>query len=90
MNKQGLVKVVLVVALLGLTPMSGWAAGQDGSREGRKGPPPEAFAACEGKAAGDSVEFSGRRGENIEATCQEKDGKLVAVPKNRPEGAGRQ
>lgn len=60
-----------------------------GDKKGRpQGPPPEAIEACEGKAVGDAVEFTGRRGETLEATCQEIDGQLVAVPDNRPKRGG--
>lgn len=90
MNKQDMKRVVLVAVLLSLVSISGWASGKGGPGGGKQGPPPEAIAACEGKAAGDSVEFTGRRGETLEATCQEKDGKLAAVPKNAPKGGERQ
>lgn len=55
----------------------------------RQGPPPEALKACENKKAGESVTFTGRRGESLKATCQEIDGQLVAVPEGMPPG-GRQ
>ncbi len=90
MNKQELVRVALAVTLLSLVAISGWASGQGGPGGGKKGPPPEAIEACEGKSVGDSVEFTGRRGETVEATCQEKDGQLAAVPKNAPKGGERQ
>lgn len=84
MNKNVLSTMVFLLALTILLPTIA-SAGQ-----GRpQGPPPEAIEACEGKSVGDSVEFSGRRGESIEATCQEKDGLLAAVPDNMPEGGPR-
>lgn len=43
-------------------------------------PPQEAFDACAAKSAGESITFTGRRGESITATCQLLDGQLVAVP----------
>lgn len=55
----------------------------------RQGPPPEALKACENKKTGESVTFTGRRGESLKATCQEIDGQLVAVPEGMPPG-GRQ
>ena len=87
MRKQVLSATLLLLALSTLWVTMGCA----GSGQGR-GPgsaPPEAIAACEGKSAGDRVEFTGRRGETLEATCQEKDGQLVAVPDNLPRGGGR-
>ena len=50
----------------------------------RRGPPPEAFEACEGKSEGDSAEFEGRDGEAITGTCEEKDGTMVLRPDNPP------
>ena len=41
--------------------------------------------ACEGKDVGDSVEFTGRRGETLTATCEERNDQLVAVPEGRRE-----
>ena len=83
MKQAAKFKLVLITGLVCLLPLVACAAGQHG--QGRpKGPPPEAFAACEGKSAGDSVEFTGRRGETLKATCQEKDGTLVAEPENAP------
>ena len=73
--------LLLSMTLLGL--LSACAhAGPEGQRP--SGPPPEAFSACENMAEGDQVSFSGRNGESIEATCEEHDGKLVAVPLNPP------
>ena len=85
MKKQIINTAVLLLALTILLPAISFASGQG---RGPKGAPPEAIAACEGKSAGDSVEFTGRRGESLEATCQEKDGQLVAVPDNAPSGGG--
>lgn len=63
-------------------PLVGCASNNDRP----KGPPPEAFTACENQAAGDVVSFKGRQGEDIACTCQMKEGKLVAVPDNMPAG----
>ena len=51
----------------------------------RQGPPPEAFAACVGKSAGATAQFTNRRGEVVTGTCEERDGKLVLRP-DRPKG----
>ena len=88
MKKSGFLKVTLIVSLISLMPMIVTAAGNKG-QDRPQGPPPEAIAACKGKSVGDSVTFTGRRGETLEATCQEKDSQLAAVPNNRPEGGGR-
>jgi len=57
-------------------------------RHGKRTPPPEAYAACEGKAAGDSVTVTTPRGETLTAVCRELDGKLAAMPKGGPPRPG--
>jgi len=75
------------VVLACVVPMTSWADG--GQEKGaRKKPPIEAIEACEGKSAGDSVEFTGRRGETLSAICEEHHGQLVAVPEGMNEGKG--
>ncbi len=52
-------------------------------------PPPEAIAACSGKAVGQPTSFVGRRGDTIEATCQvSREGHLFARPDWRRDGMG--
>lgn len=86
MKKQILTVATLLLTLTILLPSISFANGQQGRRP--KGPPPEAIEACEGKNAGDSVTFTGRRNDTIEATCKEIDGQLAAEPDNPPEGGG--
>ncbi len=85
MNRSIIVKTVCVLMLASVVPMTSWAygGGRDGDRP--KGPPAEAIEACEGKKAGDSVEFTGRRGETLSATCEERRGQLAAVPEGLEE-----
>ena len=83
MTTRHLLKTVF--AFLAITTLTAVAACADSNRGGGpgdrpQGPPPEAIKACEGKVEGDSVTFSGRRGESIEATCQTVQDQLVAVP----------
>ena len=52
------------------------------SRDERRGPPPEAYTACEGKSAGSISQFTDPRGETITGICEEKDGKMVLRPDN--------
>lgn len=40
----------------------------------RRGPPPEAFTACDGKNAGDTSQFENKRGEILTGTCEEARG----------------
>jgi hypothetical protein len=53
---------------------------RENSRDGRRGPPAEAYKACEGKSAGSSAQFVTPRGETVKGTCEEKDGKLLLRP----------
>lgn len=87
-NKRWIIAAFFLV-FLSVYPMNSIASGMGGPGGGKHGPPPEAFSACEGKEEGDSVEFEGRRGESLKAVCQLRDGKLVAVPENMPEGRER-
>lgn len=64
------------------------AAAQDHPGGRPHGPPPEAIAACKGKAVGDSVSFTGRRGETLTGTCQKAGEVLAARPANMPEHEG--
>jgi two-component system, OmpR family, heavy metal sensor histidine kinase CusS len=51
------------------------------SRErGMSGPPPEAYAACEGKPAGSQAEFVDHRGELLQGRCEEDQGRMVLRP----------
>jgi hypothetical protein len=49
-----------------------------GHGHGRHGPPPEAIAACKGKAVGTQASFTGRNGETITGTCTQM-GDVVAI-----------
>jgi heavy metal sensor kinase len=55
----------------------------DGVRSGRRGPPPEAYKACQGKRVGSTAQFVDRRGETVRGTCEEDEGKLVLRPNPR-------
>ncbi|MDP5138202.1 hypothetical protein [Rheinheimera baltica] len=65
------VSVLFVVNVLQAKPQEGHEGGK---------PPKEAIAACEGKAAQDTVTFTGRRGDAVEAVCQQMGDVLAAVP----------
>jgi len=43
--------------------------GGQGNGEHRHGPPPQAIAACQGKASGATCSFVGRQGEQLTGTC---------------------
>jgi len=58
---------ILVLLLAGLATT---ASARPGDGGGRRGPPPEAIEACEGKSANDPCSFTGRRDDDtIEGTC---------------------
>jgi hypothetical protein len=63
-------------------------ASAQGKDRRRKGPPPEAYTACEGKCAGDTAEFESPHGDTVTGTCVEDGNRLVLRPDNPPEGKG--
>jgi hypothetical protein len=50
------------------------------SGDQRRGPPPEAYAACLGKSAGSVAQFVNPWGETVKGTCESEDGKMVLRP----------
>ncbi len=56
---------------------SGAPSGQPGQRP--HGPPPEAVAACKGKAVGTVASFTDRGGRTVSGPCTQQ-GDVVAVP----------
>lgn len=50
----------------------------------RREPTPEAFLACEEKAAGEAMVIETPHGDEIEAVCRYLDERLVAKPINGP------
>ncbi len=53
-------------------------AGAEQQSGRHRGPPPEAYTACEGKAAGTPASFTNHKGEVINGICQaDHEGKLV-------------
>lgn len=76
---------LLLIGLLLASPIASLAA-PDLRQEPptRREPPPEAFLACEGKAAGEAVVIETSHGDEIEAVCRYLDERLVAKPINGP------
>lgn len=52
--------------------------GQAGERH--PGPPPEAYAACQGKKAGETSTFVDPRGESLSGACEQEGERLVLRP----------
>ena len=63
--------------------MGGIAYAQQGGSN--FGPPPEAYAACKDKKAGDTVSFVNPKGETITGICEQEGNQLVLRP-NRNKG----
>jgi hypothetical protein len=57
-----------------------------GQQMHKRVPPPEAFEACDGKKAGDTVTFTTPRGEKLKGTCKMFPARLVATPAQPPQG----
>ncbi len=77
-------RLLVITTTLGLL-FSSLAMAQRPPGPGRQGPPPEAVEACASASAGDSCQFSGRRGEELQGTCEPgRDEELVCSPENAP------
>jgi two-component system heavy metal sensor histidine kinase CusS len=67
-------------------------APEDRGGEGRgerRGPPPEAYKACDGRSEGSVSQFVDPRGETVTGTCEQENGRLVLRPdRNRGDRAG--
>lgn len=57
-----------------------------GSGGRHQGPPPEAYAACEGKTEGDTAEFESPHGDKVTGICVEEGDRLVLRPDHPPRG----
>lgn len=86
MYGNGIRIVAAAAIMVGQFAVTGWAFSGPEGRGERRGPPPEAVAACQGKSEGATVEFTGRGGETISGTCRQFQGQLAAMP-DRPPGA---
>jgi hypothetical protein len=53
------------------------------------GPPPEAYAACKAKKAGDSATFVNPKGETITGTCRQAGRKANGTASHSSQGAVR-
>lgn len=84
MNKR-LIRASAVALLLG--SFNAFAQpGMQGQGE-RRGPPEEAFTACENKAVGDSCSVITPHGDEVNGSCGMPRGeRLVCIPDNPPPG----
>ncbi|MDH4419334.1 MAG: hypothetical protein QE485_19160 [Acidovorax sp.] len=76
----------LVLLALGATTLAAWAQPERGGTP--PAPPPEAYAACKGKAEGASVTLTMPDGKTLAGTCRTMNGTLVAMPAGGPGGPG--
>lgn len=77
------VATTLLVLTMGLSSQA--ANAEPGERDGRRGPPQEAFDACTGMVEGDACGFSGHRGD-VEGSCivpPRGEESLVCAPADR-------
>ena len=65
-NRTKTMIALVTVLLVGLTTS---AYARPGGGEGRRGPPPEAIEACQGKSANAPCSFTGRYDDTLEGTC---------------------
>jgi hypothetical protein len=71
-------------------PLASFAADPAPPQGGKPpAPPPEAIAACNGKAEGATASFAGRNGETVTGTCQKIGDVLALRPAGGPPGGGR-
>lgn len=76
----------LALLALGATTVAAWAQPERGGTPPT--PPPEAYAACKGKAEGASVTLTMPDGKSLTGTCRTMNGTLVAMPAGGPGGPG--
>ncbi len=76
---------VLVLLLAGLATTAGAQPGR-GESGARRGPPPEAIEACEGKERNDQCSFTGRDDETLTGICSAPPGvvDLACAPEGGP------
>jgi hypothetical protein len=84
-------RLLAIATLLLAPPLAALAQSDDrggpppgASGPGHRGPPPEAIAACQGKAVGTQASFTDHGGRTVSGACTQM-GDVVAVPP--PQGA---
>lgn len=73
--------IVSGLCLLSLLPAAALAFGGPPDND-RPRPPQAAFDICQGKQAGECVEFTNRQGQAVRATCTAVGDTLVAIPED--------
>jgi len=83
--------MIMILALVGLLPVSGWANFAAEGEHRSPEPPQQAIDACLDKSEGTVVEMTTPRGETMQAVCRQMGSRLVAVPEGGgapPSGGG--
>ena len=80
--------VALAVLALGAGQALARLSQGEGPPQGRRGPPPEALAACESLKAGDACTFKGPRGSASGTCVVPPNGGLACLPKDVPMPGG--
>ena len=88
-NRTNAMIAVLVLLLAGPASAASARPGPGGG-EGRRGPPPEAIKACEGKQSNDQCSFTGRGDETLTGICSAPPGvdELACAPEGGPPERG--
>jgi hypothetical protein len=71
--------LLAATAVLLAAPLAALAQSDTNGGQPPHAPPPEAIAACKGKAVGTQASFTDRRGRTISGACTQM-GDVVAVP----------
>ena len=77
-------RMIIVFAVLIICAANAFAQGPPRGGQGHQEPPPEAFAACEGKSAGDTAQFVSPHGDTVTGVCELQGNRLVLRPDNPP------
>jgi len=73
-------RMTIVFAVLIICAANAFAQGPPPGRQGHRGPPPEAYTACESKSAGDTAQFVSPHGDTVCGTCEQEGDRLVLRP----------
>jgi len=85
-RSRSLPALTLIAGLgLGLAaPAPACESEADGRRAGRRGPPPEAYAACADRAQGDACTVTTRRGDELTGECGLRNDEIFCMPEGGP------
>ncbi len=81
---------MIAISVLLLSGLATTASARPGDGGGRRGPPPEAIEACDGKQRNDQCSFTGRGDKTLEGICSAPPGvdELACAPEGAPPERG--